>query len=177
MGRQINFYMDKEKEDEFVKYAFEKDFYVIEENIPKKEKNIYKTFKDYKRESLSYELYFCKNINVSKIMFTKSGRIDYSSSPIIEFTKTFIYSNSNENIIKIGRIWYEYKYINNNNQFIIKDEQLLKDYYILVEWIRKNVPRRNFVYGGNLDSGGWIAKECITEKMIKINKTGKYIFL
>lgn len=123
MGRQINFYMDKKTEEEFIAYL-EESFLLVDSNN-----------KMYKNEERTY-LYYCYKEDYGELVFRNdNGKIDSYKSPVIEFIRTRLLEEKKQ--IGRGRIWigYEGEY---------DKKLLLKDYQKIVRWIKKNVPNQEY---------------------------------
>ncbi len=173
MGRQINFYMNKEVEKRFMEYVLELNFCIIELNdVNKKLKytneinnlNLIKDNNIYIYNKEYGELSFFDND-------IKYGFSDITSS-VIQFSRTIF--NEKEKTIGIGRISYEHKYYADDGTIIEKDIRLLKDYEKLVRWIKKNVPYQ-IIDRGTIDRGPFITKDYVNDDL-KEKYEGKYRF-
>lgn len=174
MGKQTRFYMEREKEEEFVKFAYENGFYILEECLNMDKVCEYKTFEEYILFHKFGKLYFYKEEYNNLIIDNEfPAYVDELESDVIEFSRTG-YAFDNKCIYE-GRIWFEYKYYDDNENLVIKKEQLVKDYEMLSKWIKKKAPLKEYHHGDFNDN--FIVKEHITEKMLELNKEGKYIFL
>lgn len=171
MGRQINFFIEKEKEDEFVRFAYENGLYVIEDNFDKNEIYEYKTFEEYILFHKLGKLYFYKE-GYNKLII-EDFFLDSTINDVIEFSRTgYIFDRK---CITSGRIWFEYEYYNDNDKLVTKNEQLIKDYEMLSRWIKRNAPLHDFVV--SIDGKDCYFKKYMTKKMIEYNESRKYKFL
>lgn len=163
MGKQINFYIDKTVEDEFMKQIFSQGFVLIAEDLDNKK---LVTFNDLETtNSQMYILYlYKKDFGPIVTDVECEYRLDYLRSPVIEFTRTLI-KREKKLIIK-GRIWLESKFYDMNGEVVNKDPGLTKEYNSLVKWIKKNVPLQD------ISKGDFIVKEYITKSIKVIADSG-----
>lgn len=143
MGKQINFYMDKESEDKFLMYIKENGVLIFEGNNDRP--LIIDKLPAPFSEKGWFKVYLYNNAGDIKYQKLSNGRviIDCMESPVIEFSRTVVREDSKE--ISKGRLWVETKYYNNDGDLIIKDNMIDECYKSLSKWIKKNVPRTEFV--------------------------------
>lgn len=168
MGKQINFYMDKKVEDEFIKFIYKIKFEVLEENEEKKRIESYKKYDEFNPKGIQLFLYKKNYGNIVKLKNCDCA-INSISSPVIEFMRTIIIDCDKE--IVGGRIWYEQKYYNNDGELIKKNEQILKDYNMLVRWIKKNT-----IYT-DVNNLGFTSKYYVTKEIEKILEKNNYVLI
>ena len=134
MGRQINFYMDKEVEKRFITFLLQNDYKILYDDTIEKEIKDIINVNDIKEYGF---LYVYKEEYGKIIYYEHYGRerIKGINSPVFDFSRTKILED--EKGIREGRIW-----VNTDLEFKSPDikEQFLKDYGKLVQWIKKNVP-------------------------------------
>lgn len=75
-------------------------------------------------------------------------RIKVLESPVIEYMQT--YKNANKHEIRRGRIWISTEIDFENNEI---KEEFLKVYKVLIGWIKKNIPRQEYVNKGKTCKG------------------------
>lgn len=140
MGRQINFYMLPEDEEEFVAYVLsqKKDILMVvghsETASPKIIENLPATFS----EGNWNPIYFWdRNVNGElKAEYIKTQGyflVDSSASPVVEFIRCFV----QDNLLLRGRIWAEIKYWNGDKS-IYKGKEFENWFNALARWIRRN---------------------------------------
>ena len=143
MGRQINFYMDLEKEKKLIEYLMEQQLIIF--SSPNKCNNInnYMLYKD---------LYITLNEKcfreLSKNIKEDNFYIDVYVSNVIEYMRTRI--DINQKSISYGRLYIVTSYFDNNSKLIYKDYELVKVYEKLVRWIRKNCPMTEYIQNNKL---------------------------
>lgn len=173
MGRQINFYMNKEVEQKFMEYVLKLNFCIIElDRINKKLNYITKVDE---LNLIKYINIYIYNKEYGEISFWDDKlkyTFDHIINPVIQFSRTTF--NEKEKTIGIGRIWYEHKYYADDGLIVEKDIRLLKDYEKLVRWIKKNVPYQ-IIDRGTIDSGPFITKDYVNDDL-KGKYEGKYRF-
>lgn len=153
MGRQINFYMCEEIQNQFINYLANNDFVFLDNDGKKIEfQNLcaYTEFYLYKHE------FGC--------VLTNNDSIDILNSPIIEFCKTRVKGNR----ILRGRVWISDYYYKNNGQ-TQESKKYIIEYQNLVKWIKKNVPYQS------IKKGDSFVKEYTNDELIQMEKNG-YIF-
>lgn len=130
MGRQINFYMSKSVQEAFIDYLCQNNFLFL---------NYQAEYIDKITSDNIFDLYLYKH-NYGDIIICQDyvKRIDSLKSPVIEFQKTTI--KENEKKVLRGRLWLLPQYYNDEGIKVKKEEALLKDYQLLVRWVKKNVP-------------------------------------
>ncbi|MDO5151300.1 MAG: hypothetical protein Q4D76_18215 [Oscillospiraceae bacterium] len=140
MGKQINFFIDRETEERFLIYIRKNGVAIFEGNnnnpqvvdelpVPFSGKGCFKIY-----------LYKTNNGDL-KLKKLSTGRecIDSIESPVIEFSRTIIREDTKE--VTKGRLWVETKYYNDNGELVIKNGMLEEWYKDLCKWIKKNAPR------------------------------------
>lgn len=163
MGKQITFYIEKELEDEFIAYVFEKGFVMLHSDLEEKEILTY-------NESLqinekAYILYLYKK-DLGEIVTDKNCeyRLDCTRSPLLEFTRTLV--KQDKKVIVRGRLWAELKYYDKNGDIIFKNSQLEKEFDILAKWLKKRIPFQE------VKKGEYIVKEYITDNIKEATNRG-----
>lgn len=156
MGRQINFYMNKSIQKAFIDYLFQNNFLLFD----KKATYIGKVISD-NISSLYLYKYNYGNI-IMRQDNTKS--IDSLKSPVIQLNKTII--KENEKKILRGRLWLSHQYYDDEGMMIKKEESLLKDYQLLVRWVKKNVPYQK------IRKGNCYVNEYVNDEIIDLQNEG-----
>jgi len=134
MGKQINFYMSKDVEAEFIEYLKQNNFIFL--HIDFKNNKIIDTHGETNNSSA---LYLFKEVYGDIIM--QEGvlsRLNTIKSPVIELRRTII--KEDKKMIHRGRIWVSNQYYDELGIIIKKNPQLIQDYNLLVRWIKKHVP-------------------------------------
>lgn len=165
MGRQINYYIDRKVENQFIKFVFENGFSILEEDLKNERINIYKDYLTFKTSQNKFFLYK-KSYGDIKDINNFKFKIDFIISPVIEFTRTVVIEN--EKKIVRGRLWYEPKYFLENGELYSKDQSILKDFSMLVRWLKKNVLYTEII------EGGYPIKEYITDEIKKLVEEENY---
>lgn len=153
MGRQINFYMDKEIEKLFIDFLFEKGFKIYFHDFGKN-----KDTETQKGNDINSWYLILHKESYGRLVYNKHSQneIDVMYSPVFEFIRTDI--DKTKQVIKRGRIW-------KSSEIIFQDDEteslFTKDYNAIVRWIRKNAPRQNYYDGFD------IRKDYISNKIKK----------
>lgn len=149
MGRQINYYMDKEVENRFIAFLLQSGYKILYDDTEEEEIKDIINANDIKEYGF---LYIYKELYGEIVYNEHYGWeiIDEFNSPVFEFSRTQILEDKKG--IREGRIW-----VNTNLEFENPDikEQFLKDYGKLVRWIKKNVPYQIYSHNGQ-DRKGYI---------------------
>ncbi len=163
MGKQINFYIEKELEEKLIQQLFNEGFVIVAEDLDNKELVTYDEFQ--KVNPKVYIMYLYKK-EFGKLIIDKECefRLDCLRSPIIELTRTLI--KNDKKIVTRGRLWVETKYYDENGEIILKDSILTKEYNSLVKWVKKNVPYQEVM------KGEYVIKEYITDNMKSLAESG-----
>lgn len=160
MGRQLNFFMDDEAQDAFVRFLKDENFIFIDTHGEKV-------------ESIDYSKRFHYLIKESYGMLLKhpirKNDVDALKGLVIEYKNTFVIDD--EKLIQGGRVWIESSYFDDNGEQISKDKDFIKDYEKICRWIRKNVPRKGFHYL-NIRQEDYIRKEYINDKLVMLVDNG-----
>ena len=167
MGRQLNFYAEEEILNKFIEYFFNQGFVIVAEDLDNKKLVTFNKISEVNSKIHSMFLYKKDYGN----LYTKDWceyRIEYFSSPVIEFTKSAI--KPEEKLIIRGRVWMESKYYDQDGSIIAKDERLTKDFNAIVRMIKKNIPCRN------IKMGKYIYKEYITDRVNEILNNGYKLY-
>lgn len=138
MGKQLEFFMTKADELEFLNVILVNHFLImdnratiisINEAIDSNELSLFFTFENAK---------ICKSNN---------GFLDVIISEAIQFSRSM---NIDYCSIRSGRIWGEFKYYNSSNELTTKSMQMSDMYCTLAKWIKKNMKQskcKNFYIG------------------------------
>lgn len=163
MGRQINFYIEKELEDKFMQKIFEDGFVVVAEDL--ENKKLVK-FNELSEVNPQIHILYLYKENYGQIITDKEYeyRLDCLRSPVIEFTKTLI--KYEKKIIIRGRLWVESKFYDKNGVVVNKDSRLISEYNLLAKWVKKNVPYQDIL------KGDYIVKEYITNRIKELSNCG-----
>lgn len=176
MGRQIRFYLDNEKQKELLDYIYDRDLIILYQPVNaieyydknNRKYDFNRAVHLYKEEwgKLAINYFFENDIILEEAELTKIKKYkdcekvytndDYS--PIIEFWFTGIHNN--DKCITNGRFWYERTYYNEQGKLMYKNEEVNKEYNHLAYWIRKNVPKRDYII-----TDRYVYKEYITDDL------------
>ncbi len=154
MGKQINFYMSENVQNQFIDFLVSNDFLFLDNEGKEIE---YEKFYSYSEYYLYKSEFGC--------VLTKKNSVDALNSPVIEFCKTRI---KDKRILR-GRLWISDYYYKANNGQIQQSKNYIIEYQNLVKWIKKNVPYQN------IKKGESIVKEYTNDELIQLEKTG-YVF-
>lgn len=124
MGRQINFYMSNDVQERFIDFLNKKGFVFVDYNA-----SIINDISDNSKR----EIYLYKQ-DYGNIIMSQNDKV--IKTKIIEEQQTVLR----------GRLWIETKYYNEKGEVINKGESFIKDYQMLVRWIKKNVPYQQIKY-------------------------------
>ncbi len=143
MGRQINFYMSELVEKEFFELLSSKGYKILYEGYAGDNIQELTSYDGLDRKKWLIVLY--KDFYGSLIYANeRETEINRDYSPVIEWHRTII--DDHKKIIHRGRIWMsgwiEFE------DFAI-EEQFKKDYNSLVRWIKKNVPKQEYMKKGH----------------------------
>ena len=159
MGRQINFYMSENVQNQFIQYLINNDFLFLDGGGKKIESSGLCTYDD-------YYYYYLYKIEFGCLLTKCNGNlIDVLDSPIIEFSKTRIKGNK----MSRGRLWVSTYYYKDSGQ-TEESKKYIVEYQKLVRWIKKNVPYQDIKQKENL------IKEYANDELIQMEKDG-YIFI
>lgn len=163
MGKQINFYLERELEGKFIEELFNAGFVIVAEDLDNKKLITYNELKEV--NSKIYILYLYKK-DLGTLLINKECeyRLDYLRSPVIEFARTII--KSEKKVITRGRLWMESKYYGENGEIVCKDSKLTSEYNKLVKWIKKYVPFQDVA------KGDYVIKEYVTDSIKELANTG-----
>ncbi|WP_455541999.1 hypothetical protein [Intestinibacter sp.] len=164
MGKQINFYMDKKLEEEFFQFV-KKDNLVLFEDENGKLISIDKL--PPKEVRWSGFLYICSKEVGDYIL---SNNLEYSYKlEVIEFSRSIVYPETKH--ISGGRLYVISSYFNENEELIYRGEQVNKLYQKLCRWIRKRIPKKEFM------KNNYLSKEYISESLIPLaEKEGYHLY-
>ena len=139
MGRQINFYMLPEDEKEFISYVLQrKGVVMIAPHFQSKSPDIVSRLPEPFSKPFWRSIYFWdKNVNgkLETKHIEKQGYflIDSLTSPVIEFSRSFI----RDNILVRGRIWAQLKYWK-GNEIVSKGKEFENWFNAMTRWIWKH---------------------------------------
>ena len=150
MGKQINFYMSENVQNQFMDFLVNNDFSFLDNDGKKIEFSKLYSYNDY---YLHKSEFGC--------LLTKNSSIDVLNSPIIEFCKTRV----KETRILRGRLWISDYYYKNNGQTEYSKNYIV-EYQNLVKWIKKNVPYQS------IKKGDSFVKEYTSDELIQMGEKG-----
>lgn len=144
MGKQINFYMSNNTQQEFIKFLIDQGFEFLKSGLLKNDVFIQSSDVISEFKVLLYKNTFGKFI-IKQIGDTSQKYIDSMYNPIIEFrlSKT----DTTSKCITAGRIWLT------SNDFLDHDanrDYILTEYNRLVRWIKKNVLYQPVIGSGKM---------------------------
>lgn len=130
MGKQINFYMSKSVQESFIEFLLKNQFAFLDKSASLVKQD----------NSDNIESVYLYKANYGNIIMREEGAvgIDVIKSPVIQFRKTII--KEEKKAILRGRLWMASQYYAEDGIVIKKNDLLLKDYQLLVRWIKKNIP-------------------------------------
>lgn len=138
MGKQIEFFMTKADELEFLKVVSANNFLIMDDRTTKISMNE-------AIESNALSLFF--TFENAKVYKSNNGFLDVIISEAIQFSRSL---NRGDCSIRSGRIWAEFKYYNSSHELTAKSKQMSDMYSTLAKWIKKNMKQskcKNFYVG------------------------------
>ena len=157
MGVQINFYIDNELQQEFIKYIYECGYKIMDCMSSDNKLNVYDSFD--KVVYIDRPWYIFDPVDLNNIFIKSWGQIDPLKSNIIEFIPSSVHNTDME--ILQGRIWFE-KYVYVNNEKKLKSQLLADLYKDLCKWIKKNT---KYTLIGQI-------KQYVTDEIINLSAEG-----
>lgn len=137
MGRQINFYMLPEDEKEFISDVLQrKDVVMIAEPFESKFPNIISSLPEPFSKPFWHSIYFWTiNGKLETKYIEKQGYflIDSLTSPVIEFSRSFM----RDNLLVRGRIRAQLQYWK-SNEIVSKGKEFENWFNAIARWIRKH---------------------------------------
>ena len=156
MGRQINFYFAGEDEAHFLRHPNLKGVTYLKSDVQRPENKPFDLFhEEPDTTSSASQVYICLKPYLSDVTYREVETRGYYylkslDSPVIEFCRSGL--NLATNTLVSGRIWYEHKYWDKdddgNDVLLEKPEELQRLYNSLVRWIRKyctRLPNGNYI--------------------------------
>lgn len=168
MGKQINFLMDKELEQEFFEFVNESAVVLFEDSngllevidaLPSSDIRYWWSLYIYNEKFGDYTL---RNLDNGKVY------LDLDKSPVIEFSRTTIREDTKD--MSLGRLWFQNSYWNEEDELVYKDSNLDKLYQKLCRWIRKKISKVEV----NAKNG--VHKEYISKSLINLIESGYEIY-
>lgn len=129
MGRQICFFIAESDEEEFVRFVFESNDFIVS---PRNQKLTLKSILDSTYQDLSK--YYIVTANSCINQFS-SGIIDPTISDVIEFKRSRI---EKDNKTFYWRLWAEFKYYDEDGEVILKEKWFRNKFDSYRKWIKKN---------------------------------------
>jgi hypothetical protein len=152
MGRQVRFFMDRNDEKRFVEFVrSSRDVVILPYDSPDPRFPPLNDLPDYSSDNFSFMLWLF-NPRVSSRLETDyvpeqhHYTIDRDTSSVVEFSRTI----REGNIVRPGRLWAEFKYLDPDRKWALKEPEFKKWYESLAKWIRKNYSREidpDFYFG------------------------------
>lgn len=133
MGRQINFYMGKKKQEEFLEFLIAQGYLFLADGVCNEIEYI-------QPSKIIYESCLCLykdtygTIKLDQKRYSNNKYINKSYNPIIEYWRSNI--KEEEKCIKFGRIWlssYEFYDLTADRSIITKD------FNCIIRWLKKNL--------------------------------------
>lgn len=150
MSKQINYYMDKETELNFIKYVYDNAFIFIKWS----DGNLVNPYDD---KSLFY--YITREIYLPFLKF-RNNAVDVLNCLVIEYTRNNIIEN--KKIVTRGRLYISDAYKENEYSAYMNDFN--GDYNKLKKWIKTNVPNQYYI------NNGIKQKDYISDNMLVYSK-------
>ena len=143
MGRQINFYMSEAVEKEFFELLSCKGYKILYEDYLQDEIQELTTYNELNTKKWLIIIY--KN-SYGTLVYTHPNKseIDRMYSPVIEWIRTRL--DKDDKVVREGRIWIS-SWIEFEDSVI--EEQFKKDYNFLMRWIKKKVPKQEYMKKGH----------------------------
>ena len=141
MGKQINFFMLRNKELEFLKEITKNGDFLVDDKLnPVSEEIIKKDIIYDKKEMIEIPLLQVFIVSPdSKIFKMDNGYIDTFSSEVIEFFRSAIIDRENEKeIVDVGRLWAEFTYYSGEEK-IRKEKYFEQKFESYRKWIKKHL--------------------------------------
>ena len=134
MGKQVNFYMDYQTECRFVDLILQSNGQIL---------TLQRDVSTSVFESLpeGSNIYFCLYKPEFGPLVYKGGSVDILVSPVIEFSRSIVWSKPQKGVNR-GRLWIEMYYRNNEGNIVSKSKELDRWYGSLSRWIRNNLKER-----------------------------------
>lgn len=158
MSKQINFYMSKKKQEEFIDFLRMNSFLFLDASA--------KVINESNLENISSLYLYKQKYGNIIINSTNQRTIDSIKSPIIQYKKTIIKENQKK--VLRGRLWMANQYYDDEGYVISKGEILLRDYKMLLCWIKKNVPYQK------IKKGEHYIKEYVSDELKELQE--EFIF-
>lgn len=156
MGRQINFYLERQDEQVLLNTELLSHVESIKCYVSKPRSEHYTDFEsDPYAKGIYPQLYICLKRDFDNIVYEKLEAknlyyVDSTRSQVIEFIRSGY--KREENLLISGRFWMEMKYwdkdIKGNPVIITKRKELEELYSSLARWIRKyctKLPNGNYI--------------------------------
>lgn len=150
MSKQINYYMDKNAEKDFIEYIYDNSFMFI---------NWYDgtIINPYEDNSLFYFITREKYLPYLKF---RNNAVDVLHCLVIEYARNNIIED--KKIVTRGRIYISDAY--KDKQYSVYTKDFVNDYNTLKNWIKNHIPYQNY---NNMDK---IYKEYICDSMLKYSE-------
>jgi hypothetical protein len=149
MGKQVNFYFDRPDEARFLSQRGLSKVEFLVSDVDSPEVKLSDVFREeLDTSSSSSQVYICLRSYFSSVVYQRVEERGYSyldpfASPVIEYTRSGL--NTVRNVLIAGRIWYEHKYWDKdddgNDVLVEKPERLLRLFNSLARWIREYCTR------------------------------------
>lgn len=156
MGKQINFYMCENTQKNFIEYLQQNQFEFLDSNS-----NIV----NQPSSSSIFGTYLYK-LDYGEIVMRQDNKesMDTLKSPVIQFGKTIIKTEQKK--IMRGRLWIADWYYDDEGNLVKKEGILVKDYQILIRWIKKHVPYQE------IKKGEYLVSEYVNDELKKMQEKG-----
>lgn len=163
LGKQVNFYIEKELEEKFIQQVFNQGFIILAEDLESKK---LVTFNELREVTPKTHILYLYKEEFGKIVTDEEFeyRLDYLRSPVIEFTRTLV--KHEKKIITRGRLWVEPKYYDDSGIIVNKDLKVTKEFNSLVKWMKRHVELQDVI------KGDYIVKEYITDNIKVVANNG-----
>lgn len=146
MSKQINYYMDKKTEREFIRFIFDNSLVFI---------NWFDGALANPNEDNSL-FYYITRANYLPFLKYRNNAVDILHSLVIEYTRNNIIEN--KQTVTRGRLYISDSY--KENEFSVYMNDFISDYNTLKKWIKNNVPNQCFM------NNGIKQKEYISDSML-----------
>jgi len=143
MGQQVRFFMDSGDEKRFVEFLRGTgDVIILPYHSPTKNPIGLKNLPNPSSDDFPYHVWLfnrsvSSNLVMEYIPTLNCYMVDQSVSSVVEFSRTV----QRENMMRPGRLWAEFKYLDSKGNWAFKEDEFKKWYESLVKWIRKNHSR------------------------------------
>lgn len=156
MGKQINFFICESIQNSFIEYLQDNQFEFLDRNAG---------IVNQPSSMDVFRLYLYKSNYGELVMQPGNGTsMNILNSPVIQFSKTVI--KTEQKRILRGRLWIATQYVDEEGNWVKKDEVFVKEYQKLNRWIKKHVPYQE------IQKGEYLIKEYVNDELKELQEKG-----